>query len=403
MFGLFKSQPVAPELPEEKRLYFDNQFHWLLENFGESPLEQEQLTPTPEHFPLIFDGSEKPVEQLKEILCRQMEIDPAQVHLDYFVHRKDVLDAGASQIWLQGSNASYASGLYWGKAEDGRYHIWLSKAHLRNPEALTATMGHELAHIRLLGERKLNSRYDHDHELITEMLCVFSGLGVFRANESFRINKGFDGWSYRYAGYLRQQSWGYLLALYAFLRDEKNPAWSKHLSGTVKKDFERSLRWLNETPAGKQFLDGKWTNDHYGMEKKNFSGTWIKQSTYGEQYGEGVAGKTMLTEIEITDEDGHLTGTGRDTEGHDIQDVPLTIKGTVRGDSIQFELQYHYTDKVVDGIVVRKAEKESYSVSYNGYFSFFLDAFIGEWRILKEDPEKGLLSYGSGTWEMKRK
>lgn len=391
MFGLFKSQPVPPQLPEEKRKYFDNQFHWLLENFGESFPAKDPLTPTLHDFPIRYDGSEKTILQTLDIVCRQMEIDPSIIELHFF-DLPYKLNAGPGDVWLEKAKGTvYAGGYYHGRNPEGKYDISLRNDLLDRPEPLVRIMAHELAHYHLLATFKLNTRYDKDHELLTEMFCAFCGFGIFGANH----NQG--------TGYLRQQSWGYLLALYAFLRDEKNPAWSKHLSGTVKKDFERSLRWLNETPAGKAFLDGKWTNDHYGMEKKNFSGTWIKQSTYGEHYGEGVAGKTMLTEIEITDEDGHLTGTGRDTEGHGIQDVPLTIKGTVRGDSIQFELQYQYADKIVDGIVVRKAEKESYAVTYSGYFSFFLDAFIGEWRILKEDPEKGLLSYGSGTWEMKRK
>lgn len=401
MLGLFRSSPKPP-LPDEAKLrYFENQFHWLLENFGEGPLHKKTRVPDKIDFPITFDGTEKSVKQLLAILCRQMDLNPDEIHIDYYTEGKRSLDAGASRVFLQGTKQT--GGLYWGRAEDNKYHIWLRRDHLKMPEELTATLAHELAHVLLLGQGKLHREYDRDHELLTEMLCVFYGLGIFRANAAFRFNKGFEGWSWQSAGYLSQQSWGYVLALHAFIRNEENPGWAKFLTANLQKDLARSIHWLSKTAAGEAFLSSRWKNDFYGMEKKNFSGKWIKQSVYGPHYGKENEGQSMLSELDISDDEGRLSGTGKDTEGHMIQSAPITINGTIRNTAIHFELWYHFHDKVSeDGIVLRKAEQEPYAVTYDGYYSPFLDVFIGEWKIMREIPGQGIVSMGSGTWEMKR-
>jgi hypothetical protein len=125
--------------------------------------------------------------------------------------------------------------------------ISLEESIIRNPENVTDVLAHELGHLQLLGQHYLNARFDKEHELVTEILTVFFGLGIFRANRAFRFNKGFEGWSWQKSGYLRQQSWGYLLALYAYYRSEKKPEWARYLNPTLQEDLEKSLNWLTET------------------------------------------------------------------------------------------------------------------------------------------------------------
>lgn len=406
MFKFFRSAS-KPEIPDEHRLYFENQFHWLLENFGEGLLTKPIKVPDKSDFPIVFKGEEEQAWETLKIVCAQLDIDSNEVHLDFYSDGKRDINAGVETFYLQASRkAKFAGGLYWGRAEDGKFHIWLNRTALKSPEQLVALLAHELAHARLLGEHKLHTKYDKDHELITEMFCVFSGFGIFNALQAFQINKGFDGWSYSWAGYLRQQSWGYLLALYAYLRNEEKPDWLKFLTPSLKKDFTVSMRWLTETDAGKKFLEAKWKNNYSTnpMENSNLSGEWLKQSTYGPSYGEEYAGKTMLSEMSLKDDEGRFVGTAKDIDEAGIQNVEITIEGTIRNNAIEFSLTYIFLDKVSeDGIILRKAEKEPYTVSYNGYYSPFLHVIIGEWEIRKDVPGKGKSIYGKGTFEMKRK
>jgi hypothetical protein len=403
MFGLFRKSVAKPELPESAVLYLQNQFAWLYKQFGASLLQKEILVPDATCFPIVFDGTEAPVWKAMEIAAKQIDIDPKSIHLDFFTEFPSKINAGVTNYYIIGSKGStYANGLYWGKAEDNKYHIWLRNDLLKNPEGIVATLAHELAHVRLLGEKILHPKYDRDHELLTEMLCVFSGFGIFRSTQAYQIRQGFDGWSYSFSGYLRQQSWGFLLALYASARREEKPVWQKFLSPSIKKDFSISLAWL--TQQNFVLTDRTWKN-HTSLFNEpimNISGQWEKQSTYGAFYKED-AGKKLFTRLQLSDNEGELSGEGEDVSGHGMQSVPVVISGTIRNNAVKFELTYIFPDKTNDsGVVIRKAEKKSYAVSYTGFYSDFLDAITGEWVIRTNDPERGELISGSGTFEMKR-
>lgn len=128
-----------------------------------------------------------------------------------------------------------------------RFEISFNEQQLRDPESLIATAAHELGHVHLLGDRRISPR-NEDHEPLTDLLTVFMGLGVFTANaaKQFRqYQSGFlQGWSGSNAGYLSQAQFGYALALFAWLRDESNPDWSKSLTANVRSHFKKSLKYL---------------------------------------------------------------------------------------------------------------------------------------------------------------
>lgn len=49
---------------------------------------------------------------------------------------------------------------------------------LDEPEHMIATLAHEIAHIKLLGE----NRMEENDEIMTDLKTLFFGLGVFNAN-----------------------------------------------------------------------------------------------------------------------------------------------------------------------------------------------------------------------------
>src|SRR5687767_5570721 len=123
------------------------------------------------------------------------------------------------------SEEKLSTGLYFGKNSDGKYDVFIEKALLFDPEGMVATLAHEFAHIKLLGENRIET----NHEDLTDLTPVVFGLGIFNANASFKFKQSFSGWSHNSAGYLKQQEWGYALALYAYYREKQNPEWSKYL------------------------------------------------------------------------------------------------------------------------------------------------------------------------------
>lgn len=401
MFGLFKSR--EPNIPEYKRAFLENNFLWLIRTFGTPLLEKRPITISKKDIPVLYDGTEKPVKETLKILCRQMDVDYDSVEMQFLGHTPKEIDSGIGKTYIAGKKE--ALGIYTGRAENGKFQIYVHESLFQKPVNLVATLTHELAHVRLLGEHFLVSRYHPQHELLTEMFCVYCGLGVFRTNSAFDFNNGFDGWSWKTSGYLREESWLYLLGLYALSRNEDEPAWITSLKVPLQKEFTLYYEWMKKQYTLQNLASRKWKNMPMEIDRPipNLSGKWKKKSVYGETYSAEYANKEMFTDITLKDTEGELTGSGMDTEGPGIQNAPISIEGTVMGDAIRFDLHYDFADKLNDqGIVTRKADRDPYTVLYAGYYSHFLDACIGTWKILGYHPLKGEVLLGTGTFEMKR-
>lgn len=69
--------------------------------------------------------------------------------------------------------------------DDGYIEILVEEKQLENPLSLIATLAHEMAHYKLLGE----GRTGENDEVLTELTVLIFGLGIFNANTSIvRMN-----------------------------------------------------------------------------------------------------------------------------------------------------------------------------------------------------------------------
>jgi hypothetical protein len=131
---------------------------------------------------------------------------------------------------------------------DGIEIITVERTYLQKPMVLVATMAHELGHVHLLGDGHV-TRDVEDHEPLTDLLSVCMGMGIFGANASAHYSawsrNGWSGWETSSLGYLRQDTWGYALGLFAHFRSEPRPAWAKHLRTDVRSVLSKSLRYLS--------------------------------------------------------------------------------------------------------------------------------------------------------------
>lgn len=246
MFGLFSKKPnnkcpIDPEI----RLWMEQAFLWLAGQFGEDNIaEKPMLLPIPEHFPIRYDGSKKSLIKTVEIVARQMEININELNLDIYEQNiQEFRGDYGHRVWTEvdkDNSEQLSSGLYFGKNEEGKYDIFIEKKNLSDPENMVATLAHEFAHIKILGEKRLE---DNDEEL-TDLTPVLFGLGIFNANSAFKELKSFDSYGHSSIGYLKQKEWGYALALYAYYREEENPQWIKHLVPNIRSDFNKSRDFI---------------------------------------------------------------------------------------------------------------------------------------------------------------
>ena len=246
MFGLFGDNSKL-QLDEETRLWLDEAMFWLFDTFGDEAVKSRKiLTPTHEDLPITFDGQYATAEKALEIIADQMEIDIKEVKLDFYVEGHTQMSSGTRSggaMFMQPvEGESYSGGKYWGRQEDGKYHIWLEARKLNQPLELMATLAHELAHIKLLGE----GRVEENNEPLTDLTTIVFGLGIFNANASFQYKQetGYSAWSK--LGYLTQMEWGYALAFFAYMRGEREPEWINHLSTNIKSDFKKSINYIDD-------------------------------------------------------------------------------------------------------------------------------------------------------------
>ncbi|MEO6540778.1 MAG: hypothetical protein ABIN74_07315, partial [Ferruginibacter sp.] len=195
MFGLFKNQKNECPIDLETRLWMENAFLWLAEQFGqENIVTKPMLFPTPHHFPIHYDGSIETLIKTAEIIANQMEIDVNEINLDiYSQNIQEFKGDLGHRIWTEFDKTSeekLSAGLYFGKNEQGKYDVFIEKTNLSDPENLAATLAHEFAHIKLLGEERI----EFNDESLTDLTPVIFGLGIFNANAAFKEHKSYDGY-----------------------------------------------------------------------------------------------------------------------------------------------------------------------------------------------------------------
>ncbi|MFD0337166.1 hypothetical protein ACFVH0_00465 [Streptomyces sp. NPDC127117] len=159
----------------------------------------------------------------------------------------------------------------------GRYHkvdghavIEFDLREAEKPAVLAAIIAHELGHVRLLGEDRIQG-IEVDHERLTDLVTVFLGMGVFTANAAYRFTKSAQRFSAlplgdltereltgtaldptHHLGYLTERQFGYALACYCLLRGETDPLRSRHLEPGALAVLKQGLQYLADRPPAVQ-------------------------------------------------------------------------------------------------------------------------------------------------------
>ena len=169
----FTDQNVAKcPVPELNRIWIEDSFTWMISHFGQQVLQRPLLVPDVNHFPIKFNGQLSCAEEAMKIIAHQMEVSPEIVKLHVYQEGLREIAMGTGRIFLeQVDGQKYSSGLYHGSDDDGLFHIGLEKKTLTDPEKLIAVLAHELAHIKLLGEKRIKKNNEH----LTDLTTVFLG------------------------------------------------------------------------------------------------------------------------------------------------------------------------------------------------------------------------------------
>jgi tetratricopeptide (TPR) repeat protein len=249
MFGFFRKNNNECPVNEDTREWMERCILWLTNSFGKENIRARKIiVPNFDNFPIKYNGQPQTAFETMKIVARQMEINPEEIHIDIYREGQREIDTGSvmgNRMFLQNKEGEkYSGGLYFGKQDDGKYHIAMEESKLKDPLQIVATLSHELSHIKLLGEKRIKQNNEH----LTDLTTVIFGLGIFNANVSFQTKNSYDSWSWSKSGYLSQMEWAYALALFAHIREEENPDWINFLSRNIKSDFIKSANFIRNNP-----------------------------------------------------------------------------------------------------------------------------------------------------------
>jgi hypothetical protein len=244
MFGWFR--PTCP-VDHNAKAWIERRLQWLADEFGLDVFSRRApILPLSDFFPDEYDTSDESVRVLLDRVCRYMDVDPALVEIEFFTDR--------NSVWLVNDRGHYIphnAGLY--EEQSHKTVIHIETEQLADPMTLVGTIAHELAHFRLLGERRITNDV-FDNELLTDLTVVFYGLGIFLANVPRAWQSDFTTWPGTDATrpeYMTQAMFGHALAHAAWFRKEQKPEWKRHLRLDARASFKQGLRYLWETGDSK--------------------------------------------------------------------------------------------------------------------------------------------------------
>ncbi len=237
------------ELPvtQTDKEWIENGLQLLADMFGDEYLRSlPTITPDKRYFDHQFEGTEADAEFIFKRVAELMGIDPWEIKLMFYSDRPIAYSPGITETPSDNLKGDWKStaGLYVDKGL-GQKEIWLKMEMLNDALGMIATLSHELAHYKLLGEHRMETNDEH----LTDLTVIAFGFGIFTANSYFHFSQwqshSRQGWQMQKKGYLPEQMIAYAMAWLAHCRNE-DISWKHYLNKTIRKYFERSYKYIDE-------------------------------------------------------------------------------------------------------------------------------------------------------------
>jgi hypothetical protein len=244
MFGwLFSSCPVDPLA----KGWVEERMRWLMGEFGEELfLSAPNVLPTDEFFPDKIENPEDGAVALVRRVAGYMMVPPAAVEVEFFSDKER-----PGLVNQHGHAIGGAAGTY--SEEEHGIVIRINRSQLHDAMSLVGTIAHELAHVRLMGENRIDPEV-FDNELVTDLTVVFHGMGIFLAN----VPRNWESDNKRWPGsdlvrpeYMTVGMFAYAMAVRSRMRFEGDLKWVKYLRPSVRSEFRQAMRFLEREEKGR--------------------------------------------------------------------------------------------------------------------------------------------------------
>ncbi|MEO1437553.1 MAG: hypothetical protein AAFV80_18570 [Bacteroidota bacterium] len=248
----WKCPPKSPITPEDQN-WVETSLDWIdrkVVRFKKLPTIQ----PSSEFFDRAFVGSEADARFVLKKCGEYFDLKLRDLELHFYDEAALKLDPGlVSKVKSQG-----AAGLY--RQRGKTYEIWLENKQLKKPDALVATIAHELSHYLLIGKKGIYLKGE-ENEWITDLVTIAHGFGIFTGNAKFSFQQwqsgdGWGGWSSSTQGYLPLPVIAYAMAEIEYRKGQRDlPSWLNHLTRDLKSDFKQSFRYIKHSRQSHPGID----------------------------------------------------------------------------------------------------------------------------------------------------
>ena len=237
----WKKKPKCPITIEDKE-WIEAHLDWINKKVVRIE-KQPIILPEKEFFDWDFKGDEKDAEFVLRQIGTYCKINTNRINLDFYSEESVELARGMVTKKEEGAGTA---GLY--KQKGGKASILIEVQQLKKPDALIATMVHELSHYVLMKQKRVYLP-GAENEWLTDLLAIAYGFGIFIGNAKLEFNQwqsgdGWGGWQYSSQGYLPQQITAYAMAAIEIRRSAEIPSWIKYLKNDFRRDFKRSMQYL---------------------------------------------------------------------------------------------------------------------------------------------------------------
>lgn len=248
IISLKKSNKPVETIDKEDIEWIIERFEWIKNNFPDG-LKNKSVKTSEDFKHIRLHASKDEVKKLVSEIASIMDIEKGKINTQFYKERQ-YENVDGIEI-KQYENVERSTGKYYGQNINGQYIIAIEESLLSRPTNLIATITHELAHVKLLGENRISE----NDEYLTDLIPIAYGFGIFGANSIFNFDTNNYFWSMKKQGYLDERTYAFALAWFSHLRKEKNPIWTKELKPSMLDEFERNMLYIeNEIKVIKQLL-----------------------------------------------------------------------------------------------------------------------------------------------------
>lgn len=248
--SLFRSKPLLDEATTQ---WLFDCFGWALQQFDAQVFRDESVLVLPDD--RFFPGRVNSVDGMANLIFDRVKEYAGVAHWPTrLVDGRQCAALPAPKLVITGSMRG-AGGVMPAEVDEAqRLQVPYDPALVNNPEAMIASLSHQLAHYLASLAQEPPPGGEQNWAQATEVLAVFLGFGVMFANSAFNVRIPRCGscapQPVDRQSFLSQHDITYALAIFCVLKGIPNRAVVPYLKGSLRGFYKKAVKEVSANAAG---------------------------------------------------------------------------------------------------------------------------------------------------------